>query len=132
MNRGQRVFAQVTPPVPLTTFRRGVARYGGAHKVKSFSCLEPYLCRACAPLTSRESVRDIEACLRAHAGTRYPRGIKSRVSRSTLADANEVRDGRIYAEGAPSLIGIARRLYAGEPCGVDLRSCKEFTRRGDR
>jgi hypothetical protein len=121
MNRGKLVFAQVTQHVPLTTFRRCVARYGGAHKIKSFSCLEQYLCMAFAQLTYRESLRDIEACLRAQAGKLYHMGIKSRVSRSTLADANEVRDWRIYAEFAQSLIGIARRLYAGEPFGVDLK-----------
>jgi len=121
MNRGKLVFAQVTQHVPLTTFRRCVARYGGEHKVKSFSCLEQYLCMAFAQLTYRESLRDIEACLRAQASKLYHMGIKSRVSRSTLADANEVRDWRIYAEFAQSLIGIARRLYAGEPFGVDLK-----------
>jgi len=121
MNRGKLVFAQVTQQVPLTTFRRCVARYGGEHKVKSFSCLEQYLCMAFAQLTYRESLRDIEACLRAQASKLYHMGIKSRVSRSTLADANEVRDWRIYAEFAQSLIGIARRLYAGEPFGVDLK-----------
>ena len=121
MNRGKLVFAQVTQHVPLTTFRRCVARYGGEYKVKSFSCLEQYLCMAFAQLTYRESLRDIEVCLRAQAGTLYHMGIKSRVSRSTLADANEVRDWRIYPEFAQSLIGIARRLYAGEPFGVDLK-----------
>jgi hypothetical protein len=121
MNRGKLVFAQVTQHVPLTTFRRCVARYGGEHKVKRFSCLEQYLCMAFAQLTYRESLRDIEACLRAQTGKLYHMGIKSRVSRSTLADANEVRDWRIYAEFAQSLIGIARRLYAGEPFGVDLK-----------
>jgi hypothetical protein len=121
MNRGKLVFAQVTQHVPLTTFRRCVARYGGEHKVKSFSCLEQYLCMAFAQLTYRESLRDIEAGLRAQAGKLYHMGIKSRVLRSTLADANEVRDWRIYAEFAQSLIGIARRLYAGEPFSVDLK-----------
>jgi hypothetical protein len=121
MNRGKLVFAQVTQHVPLTTFRRCVARYGGERKVKSFSCLEQYLCMAFAQLTYRESLRDIEACMRAQTGKLYHMGIKSRVSRSTLADANEVRDWRIYAEFAQSLIGIARRLYAGEPFGVDLK-----------
>ncbi len=121
MNRGKLVFAQVTQHMPLTTFRRCVARYGGEHKVKSFSCLEQYLCMAVAQLTYRESLRDIEACLRAQAGKLYHMGIKSQVSRSTLADANEVRDWRLYAEFAQSLIGIARRLYAGEPFGVDLK-----------
>ena len=121
MNRGKLIFAQVTQHIPLTTFRRCVARYGGAHKVKSFSCLEQYFCMAFAQLTYRESLRDIETCLRAQADKLYHMGIRSRVSRSTLADANEVRDWRIYAEFAQSLIGIARRLYAGEAFGVDLK-----------
>ena len=121
MNLGKLVFAQITQHLPLTTFRRCVARYGGEHKVKTFSCLDQYLCMAFAQLTYRESLRDIEACLRAQAGKCYHMGIKSQVSRSTLADANEVRDWRIYAEFAQSLIGIARRLYANEPFGVDLK-----------
>src|SRR6266436_6225913 len=121
MNLGKLVFAQVTQHLPLTTFRRCVARYGGAHKVKSFSCLDQYLCMAFAQLTYRDSLRDIEACLRAQAGKLYHMGIKSRVSRSTLADANENRDWRIYADFAQSLIAIARRLYAGEPFGIDLK-----------
>ena len=121
MNLGKLVFAQLTQHLPLTTFRRCVTRYGGEHKVKSFSCLEQFLCMAFAQLTYRESLRDIEACLRAQADKLYHMGIKSRVSRSTLADANEVRDWRIYADFAQSLIGIARRLYAQEPFGVDLK-----------
>src|SRR3989338_2157954 len=121
MNLGKLVFAQITQHLPLTTFRRCVARYGGEHKVKTFSCLDHYLCMAFAQLTYRESLRDIEACLRAQAGKLYHMGIQSRVSRSTLADANEVRDWRLYAEFAQSLIGIARRLYIGEPFGVDLK-----------
>ena len=121
MNPGPLVFAQVTKHLPLTTFRRCVARYGGTHKVRSFSCLDQYLSMAFAQLTYRESLRDIEACLRAQAGKLYPMGIKSRVSRSTLADANESRDWRIYADFAQSLIAIARRLYATEPFGVDLK-----------
>ena len=121
MNLGKLVFAQLTQHIPLTTFRRCVARYGGEHKVKTFCCLDQYLCMAFAQLTYRESLRDIEACLRAQAEKLYHMGIKSRVSRSTLADANEVRDWRIYADFAQSLIGIARRLYAEEPFGVDLK-----------
>ncbi len=121
MNLGKLVFAQVTQHLPLTTFRRCVARYGGEYKVKTFSCLDQYLCMAFAQLTYRESLRDIEACLRAQESKLYHMGIKSRVSRSTLADANEVRDWRIYADFAQSLIGIARRLYAGDPFGVDLK-----------
>jgi hypothetical protein len=121
MNLGKLVFAQVTEHLPRTTFRRCVARYGGTYKVKSFSCLDQYLCMAFAQLTYRESLRDIEACLRAQVGKLYHMGIKSRVSRSTLADANEGRDWRIYADFAQSLIAIARRLYATEPFGVDLK-----------
>jgi hypothetical protein len=121
MNLGKLVFAQVTQHLPLTTFRRCVARYGGEHKVKTFSCLDQYLSMAFAQLTYRESLRDIEACLRAQEKKLYHMGIKSRVSRSTLADANESRDWRIYADFAQSLMGIARRLYAGEPFGVDLK-----------
>ncbi len=118
---GKLVFAQITQHLPLTTFRRCVARYGGEHKVKSFSCLDQYLCMAFAQLTYRESLRDIQACLRAQASKLYHMGIKARVSRSTLADANEVRDWRIHAMFAQSLIGIARPLYAAEPFGVDLK-----------
>jgi Domain of unknown function (DUF4372)/Transposase DDE domain len=121
MNLGKLVFAQITQHLPLTRFRRCVARYGGGHKVKSFSCLDHYLCLAFAQLTYRESLRDIEACLRAQAGKLYHMGIKSRVSRSTLADANESRDWRIYADFAQSLIAIARRLYAEDSFGVDLK-----------
>src|SRR5215467_9122043 len=121
MNRGKSIFAQITEHLPLTTFRRCVARYGGEHKVKKFSCLDQYLCMAFAQLTYRESLRDIEVCLRAQANKLYHMGIKSGISRSTLADANEVRDWRIYADFAGSLIGIARRLYTEEPFGVDLK-----------
>jgi hypothetical protein len=120
MHEGKLVFAQVTGHLPLTTFGRCVARYGGSHKIKSFSCFDQYLCMAFAQLTYRESLRDIEACLRAQESKLYHMGIKSRVSRSTLADANEIRDWRIYADFAQSLIGIARRLYATEPFSVDL------------
>ncbi len=121
MNSGKLVFAQITQHLPLTTFRRCVARYGGEHKVKTFSCLDQYLCMAFAQLTYRESLRDIEACLRAQTDKLYHMGIRSRISRSTLADANEVRDWRIYAEFAQSVIGIARRLYAEESFGVELK-----------
>ena len=121
MNQGKLVFAQITEHLPRTTFRRCVARYGGTYKVKSFSCLDQYLSMAFAQLTYRESLRDIEACLRAQQQKLYHMGIKSRVSRSTLADANESRDWRIYADFAQSLIAIARRLYATEPFGVDLK-----------
>jgi hypothetical protein len=121
MHAGKLVFAQLTQHLPLTTFRRCVAAYGGEHKIKSFTCLEQFLCLAFAQLTYRESLRDIEACLRAQCDKLYHMGIRSRVSRSTLADANEVRDWRIYADFAQRLIGTARKLYVNEPFGVDLK-----------
>src|SRR4051812_2087142 len=121
MNMGKLVFAQIMEHLPRTTFRRCVARYGGEHKVKSFSCLDQYLCMTFAQLTFRESLRDIEACLRAQLEKLYHMGIRARISRSTLADANDVRDWRIYAEFAQRLIGIARGLYIDEPFGVELK-----------
>jgi hypothetical protein len=120
MNIGKLVFAQIMEHLPLTTFRRCVARYRAEHKVKTFSCLDQYLCMAFAQLTYRESLRDIEACLRAQAGKLYHMGIRGSVARNTLANANAMRDWRVYADLAQSLIGIARRLYAGESFGVDL------------
>jgi len=121
MYTGKLVFAQVMDHLPLHTFRRYVARHRGEHKVKRFSCLDQYLCMAFAQLTYRESLRDIEACLRAQASKLYHLGIRSQVSRNTLANANATRDWRIYCEFAQSLIGIARRLYANEPFGLDLK-----------
>jgi hypothetical protein len=120
MNQGKLVFAQIMEHLPLTTFRRCVARYGGEHKVKHFSCLDQYLCMAFAQLTWRESLRDIEACLRAHSTKLYHLGIGN-VARNTLANANATRDWRIYCAFAQHLIGIARRLYAEEPLGIELK-----------
>ena len=120
MNRGKLVFAQLMQHLPLTTFRRCVSRYRGAFKVKSFSCLDQFLCMAFAQLTFRESLRDTEVCLRAQSSKLYHLGIRSAVARNTLANANAVRDWRIYADFAQSLIGIARPLYAQESFGVDL------------
>src|SRR5512145_1776967 len=107
MNLGRLVFAQITQHLPLTTFRRCAARYGGGHKVRSFSCLDQFLCMAFAQLTYRESLRDIEACMRAIGTRRYHMGIRGNVARNTLAHANETRDWRIYADFAQILIGIA-------------------------
>src|SRR5437016_12709486 len=121
MNQGKLVFAQLMRHLPLTTFRRCVSRYQGERKIKSFSCLDQFLCMAFAQLTYRESLRDIEACLRAQQSKLYHLGIRSVVARNTLANANAVRDWRIYADFAQSLIGIARRLYVDEPFGVDLK-----------
>jgi hypothetical protein len=114
------VFAQVMQHLPLTTFRRCVERYGGEHKVKRLSCLDQYLCLAFAQLTWRESLRDIEACLRVQSSKLYHLGFRSAIARNTLANANAVRDWRIYADFAQHLIGIARRLYADDPLSLDL------------
>ena len=121
MNQGKLVFAQVMQHLPQTTFRRCASRYQGEYRVQSFSCLDQFLCMAFAQLTFRESLRDIEACLRAQRSKLYHLGIRSTVSRNTLANANAVRDWRIYADFAQSLIGIARPLYVDEPFGVDLK-----------
>ena len=115
------MFAQLMQHLPLTTFRRCVTRYRGEFKVKFFSCLDQFLCMAFAQLTYRESLRDIEVCLRAQSSKLYHLGIRSAVARNTLAHANAVRDWRIYGDFAQSLIGTARRLYAQEPFGVELQ-----------
>src|SRR5499425_1017845 len=120
MHQGHYVFAQLMQHLPLTTFRRCVARYDGERRVKRFSCLDQYLCLAFAQLTWRESLRDIEACLRVQSSKLYHLGFRSTIARNTLANANAVRDWRIYADFAQHLIGIARRLYADEPLAIEL------------
>ena len=114
------VFSQVMAHLPLHTFRRCVERYRGHHKVKSFTCLDQYRCMAFAQLTHRESLRDIEACLRAQQRKLYHMGIRGRVSRNTLANANRNRDWRIHADFAQALIHIARTLYLDDDFGVEL------------
>jgi hypothetical protein len=121
MNQGKLVFAQLMQHLPLTTFRRCVARYQGEHKVQSFSCLDQFLCMAFAQLTTRESLRDIEVCLRAQHSKLYHLGMRSLMARNTLANANAVRNWQIYADFAQHLIGIARALYVDEPFGVELQ-----------
>jgi len=121
MNQGQTVFAQLMDFIPAHEFRRSVERYQGNYKVSSFSCWDQFLCMAFAQLTYRESLRDIETCLRALGPRLYHAGIRGPVSRSTLADANELRDWRIYADLAQVLIAIARPLYANESFGVELQ-----------
>jgi len=121
MNLGKFVFAQVMEHLPLHAFHRCVVRYSGEHKVKRFSCLDQYLCMAFAQLTYRESLRDIEACLRVQSSKLYHLGFRSPVARNTLANANATRDWRIYCDLAQSLIGTARRLYADEAFGLDLK-----------
>jgi hypothetical protein len=120
MHAGKLVFAQVMEHVPLHTFRRCVAKYPGKYPPLSFSHLDQYLCMVFAQLTFRESLRDIETCLRAHATKLYHVGIRGGVARSTLADANEKRDWRIYRDFALALIQMARRLYAKDGFGVEL------------
>lgn len=120
MYTGSLVFSQVMDHLPMHTFRRCVQRYRGNYKVKRFKCLDQYLCMAFAQLTYRESLRDIEACLRAQQSKLYHMGIRSNVSRNTLANANKVRDWRIYADFAQPLISTARRLYINDDFGVEL------------
>lgn len=120
MFAGKFVFSQVMDFMPLHTFRRCVAKYQGDYKVRSFSCLDQYLCMAFAQLTYRESLRDIEVCLRSQTNKLYHMGIRSNVCRSTIADANEQRDWRIYADLASALIATARDLYKTETFLDDL------------
>jgi hypothetical protein len=120
VNLGQTVFSQVVDHLPRYEFLKCVSRYRGDYQQKSFSCWDQFLAMAFAQLTYRESLRDIEACLRSMSGKLYHMGFRGRVARSTLAEANESRDWRIYADFAQVLIGIARPLYAREPIGVDL------------
>ena len=120
MNSGQTLFAQLIDHLPRHEFRRCVDRYAGNHRVRRFSCWDQFLCMAFAQLTSRESLRDIVACLRSQDRRLYHAGIRGAVSRSTLADANESRDWRIYGDFAQVLIGEARRLYRDEAFGVNL------------
>lgn len=114
------VFAQLMDHAPIHEFRRCVARYDADYRLRRFSCWDQFLCMAFAQLTYRESLRDIEACLRASPNRLYHLGIRGAVSRSTLADANERRDWRVYADFAQHLIAIARSLYANESFGVQL------------
>jgi hypothetical protein len=120
MHTGKLVFAQVMEFAPWHTFRRLVAKYHGNFNVRTFSCLDQFLCMAFAQLTYRESLRDVEACLRAQPAKLYHLGLRGNVSRSALGDANEGRDWRIYGEFAQALIRIARPLYAREPLGVEF------------
>jgi Transposase DDE domain/Domain of unknown function (DUF4372) len=120
MYTGRSVFAQLLDVLPRYEFHECVRRYRGHHRVRSFSCLDQFLCMAFAQLTYRESLRDIEICLRAVQVKLYHAGIRGRIARSTLADANEQRDWRIYADFAQVLIARARQLYAGDDFGVAL------------
>jgi hypothetical protein len=120
MNAGKSIFSQLTEFLPTKEFRQCVARYQGDYKLKSFSCWDQFLCMAFAQLTYRESLRDIEACLRSQQVKLYHMGIRGRVSRNTLANANSTRDWRIHADFAQVLITQARELYLGDSFGLAL------------
>ena len=120
MNLGRSVFSQLISFFPDREFRRCVARYDGDRRLRGFSCWDQFLCMAFAQLTYREGLRDIEACLRSSPDRLYHLGIRGKVSRSTLADANEKHDWRIFADFAHILIRRARSLYANDPFGADL------------
>jgi hypothetical protein len=120
MYEGKLVFAQVMDHLPMHTFRRSVARFNGDRSVKSFTCQDQLRCMAFAQLTFRESLRDTVICLNAQSAKLYHMGLRGNIARSTLAEANEGRDWRLYATFAQALIAQARKLYAGEPFGAEL------------
>lgn len=120
MNSGKTIFAQLMDFLPTYEFHQCVKRYHGNYKIKSFSCWDQFLCMAFAQLAYRESLRDIQACLRSAQRKTYHMGIRGKVSRNTLAHANQVRDWRIYADFAHVLISQARRLYANDSFGIEL------------
>ena len=121
MYSGKLVFAQIFESIHPEQFRRYVQRYGGNHKTSTFSCWEQFLAMAFAQVTFRDSLADLEVCLRSRPDQLYHLGFRSTIAHSTLADANRTRDWRIYADLAKSLITRARRLYADEPLGVDIK-----------
>ena len=120
MNTGRTVLSQLMDFLPIREFRRCVDRYRGNHHTRSFSCWDQFLCMAFAQLSYRESLRDIECCLRSMQRKLYHVGVRGKISRSTLADANEKRDWRIYADFAQVLISTARDLYVDDDFGVEL------------
>ena len=120
MNSGRTVFAQIFDYLPTHEFNQCIHRYQGHRRLRTFSCRDQFLCMAFAQLTYRDSLRDIETCLRAMSPHLYHAGFRGKVSRSTLADANERRDWRIYADFAHVLIAHARNLYANDAFAVDL------------
>jgi transposase len=122
MYTGKIIFSQLIEYFPLRMFHRYVDTYQGNFRVKNFSCLDQFLCMAFAQLTYRESLRDIEACLRSQQGKLYHMGIRAQVSRNTLANANKVRDWRIYADIAQHLIQIARNLYIDDEFDLELKN----------
>lgn len=121
MNPGKTVFAQLIEHLPRYEFNQCILRYRGNHKVRSFSCMDQFLCMAFAQLTYRESLRDIVTCLNSHRSKLYHMGFRGTIAKSTLADANELRDFRIYQDFGYVLIDIASRLYRDEDLGLDLK-----------
>ena len=121
MNSGKTIFAQMIQHLPRYEFNQCVIRYHGNHKVRSFSCMDQFLCMAFAQLTYRESLRDIITCLNSHRSKLYHMGFRGKIAKSTLADANELRDFRIYQDFGYVLIDIASRLYRNEDLGLDLK-----------
>ena len=122
MNTGRTVFAQLIAHLSHIEFQKCVTRYDGDHHHRKLSCWDQYLAMAFAQFTYRESLRDIEACLHSMTGKLYHMGFRTKIARSTLADANETHDWRVFADFAQHLIGIARPLYSSDPIGVDLNS----------
>jgi len=120
MNIGKTVFAQILEHLPLYEFKKYVKKYKGNSRVRKFSCYDQFLCLAFAQITYRESLRDIETCLNSHHEKLYHIGFRGKVSKSTLADANETRDYRIYQDFAYHLISIAKKLYQNEEMAIDL------------
>ena len=121
MNHGKLVFSQLLGFVSIKKFRRCVKRYNGDHRVKNFTCWDQFLCMIFAQLTHRESLRDIEVCLRTKSKKLYHLGIRGKISRSTLARANDRRDWRIYQDFAMLLIRQARELYSNDEFSVRLK-----------
>jgi len=120
MYAGRIIFSQIMDHLPMHEFRQCVERYQGNHRVKKFTCYDQYLSMAFAQLTFRESLRSMESCLLAQHSKLYHMGIRGGIARSTLADANQQRDWRIYADFAQVLIQSARPLYANDDLGLDL------------
>ena len=120
MYTGKIVFSQIMDFLPMHEFRKCVKRYKGNFNIQTFSCLDQFLCMAFAQLTYRESLRDIEVCLRSLQNKLYHMGIRGKVSRSILSDTNEIRDWHIYADFALVLIHIARNLYINDDFGIEL------------
>jgi hypothetical protein len=121
MHTGKLVFAQLMDHLPLHTFRRCVAKYAGAYPTLTFSHLDQFLCVPFAQFTYRESLRDIETCLRAHSSKLYHLGIRGGIARSTLADTNETRDWRIYQDFVHALIRLARQLCSEDGFAMEVK-----------